>query len=261
MNQILLRDKIYMTPELIRKKKIYKIRIIISLILILGLITYYIYAEVERNKEVAVASEIMNQISSQVQVASVQKVKDDTTTKKIVNDVLIVELDREASDAASSEIAEPVRVEETTVPADDSAASVTTVSNSGVSYTTEAVLDIPSLGINYPVLSETSEELLKISLNKFWGGKPNAVGNYVIVGHNYANGNLFGKLSQISVGDTLSLTDMMGRKVNYEVYDRYIVDPEDVSCTSQLTNGRVEMTLITCKEYGTKRLVVKCRKI
>ena len=76
-----------------------------------------------------------------------------------------------------------------------------------------------------------------------------------------SNGKLFGKLKDINIGDTCTLKDMKGRTVTYEVYERYIVDPTDVSCTSQLTNGQVEMTLITCKEYGTKRLVVKCKKI
>ena len=40
-----------------------------------------------------------------------------------------------------------------------------------------ANLNIPSLGIKYPVLSSTSTALLKISLNKYWGANPNEVGN------------------------------------------------------------------------------------
>ena len=30
---------------------------------------------------------------------------------------------------------------------------------------------------------------IKISLNKYWGGAPNTIGNYCIVGHNYKNKN------------------------------------------------------------------------
>ena len=65
----------------------------------------------------------------------------------------------------------------------------------------------------------------------------------------------------MEIGDTATLQDTKGRTLTYEVYDIYIVDPTDVSCTSQLTNGRREMTLITCKNYGTQRLVVKCREV
>ena len=257
MNQILLREKLYVTPELRRKKKMYKIRIFISLFLICLLIGYYVYAEIERKMEVGVSADILTQLAeTTITTRGPSQLNNDNTTRTIINDVLIVELDREESDAASEGviIGVPEDVEETPV-------TVTTTANNGVNYTTESILNIPSLGINYPVLSETSEELLKISLNKYWGGRPNAVGNYCIVGHNYANGTLFGKLASINIGDTCVLTDMLGREAVYEVYDKYVVEPEDTSCTSQLTNGRVEMTLITCKEYGTRRLVVKCRKI
>ena len=116
-------------------------------------------------------------------------------------------------------------------------------------------------GIDYPVLSETSEELLKISLNKFWGPNPNEIGNYCIVGHNYTNKKMFGKLSEIKNGDIVELTSNNGEVVNYIVYNKYIVEPDDVACTSQLTGGQREVTLITCTNHGKQRLVVKAREV
>ena len=71
---------------------------------------------------------------------------------------------------------------------------------------------------------------------------------------------MFGKLSQINLGDIIELTDLTGRTLQYEVYDKYKVNPDDTSCTSQLTNGKREVTLITCSNYGTQRLVVKARE-
>ena len=146
--------------------------------------------------------------------------------------------------------------------------STTTTSNTidsqitanGQTYTTEAILDYPKLGINYPVLSEESEELLKVSLCKYWGPNPNKVGNYCIVGHNYKSGKMFGKLSGAEIGDEVNLKDLSGNTVTYVVYNRYVVDPTDVSCTSQLTNGQREITLITCTNYGQDRLVIKARE-
>ena len=49
-----------------------------------------------------------------------------------------------------------------------------------------------------------------------------------------------------------------------KVYDKFIIDPNDNSCTSQLTNGKTEITLITCyyqpgDVHASKRLVVKAR--
>ena len=51
------------------------------------------------------------------------------------------------------------------------------------------------------------------------------------------------------------------RTLTYKVYDKYVIDPTDVSCTSQRTNGRKEVTLITCRNSGKQRLVVKATEV
>ena len=140
-------------------------------------------------------------------------------------------------------------------------ASTEYITVDGIDYNVEAKIRIERLDIDYPVLSETSEELLKIAVNKYWGGAPNTVGNYCVVGHNYKSKKMFGRLSEIVSGDIVELEDMKGNVVKYSVYDKYIVEPDDTACTSQLTNGRREVTLITCTNYGKQRLVVKAREI
>lgn len=241
MNQILVTKKLYITPELRRKKRIYKIRFFLSIFAICLLFSYYIYAEYDKNKSEEVSKQILTHISSKTN-------EEDTTVRTVVNDVLIVSLDA----TVANEI-ESVPIVET----EDE--YVDTTNNE--EYKSEAILKISSLGLEYPVLSQTSEELLKISLNKYWGPGPNEIGNYCIVGHNYKNGKMFGNLSKMEIGDTATLQAIGGKDVIYEVYDKYVVEPEDVSCTSQLTGGRRELTLITCANYGTQRLVLKCREI
>ena len=232
MNQILVTEKIYVTPELKRKKKIYQFAFLISIICVCLLSSYYIYAEYDRTKSEEVSQEILAEI--------------DNTTINQDDGILRVALEADTQE-------QNVEIQETE--------SNKYVTQSGATYTTEAVLNIPSLGINYPVLSDTSEELLKISLNKFWGPSPNTVGNYCIVGHNYKNKKMFGKLADIKNGDIVELTDNSGKTIKYAVYNKYVVNPEDVACTSQLTNGNKEVTLITCTNYGKQRLVVKAREV
>jgi len=130
----------------------------------------------------------------------------------------------------------------------------------GKTYKTIAILYIPTLDIQYPVLSSTSKELLKISLNKYWGPNPNKPGNFCIVGHNYNDDNFFGKLHNIEIGHFVQLTDMSGKTLQYKVYDTYIVDPDNTDCTSQLTNGETEITLITCTKNFKQRFIGKARK-
>lgn len=262
MNQILVTEKLYVTPELHRKKKFYKVQLFLSVFLVCLFSSYYIYAEYDRSKSEEVSQEILSDIRFEV---SNTNASDSTTIKRSDNAIVVAILEEEPID--EQEIAQ--------IQIDNSSNSNNTSGNSSLElnggyYTTkdgkkvytEAILNIPRLEINYPVLSETSEELLKISVNKYWGPNgPNEVGNYCIVGHNYKNKKMFGKLSEIANGDTVELTDKTGRTITYSVYDRYIVDPTDVACTSQLTNGRKEVTLITCCNYGTQRLVVKAREV
>ena len=243
MNQILVTEKLYVTPELKRKKKMYKVQFFISVFLICLLSSYYIYAEYDRNK----SEEVSQLLLSEVDVA-----EDDTTKKSTKNDALIIVLNENEAER---------------VVAEENASTNEIISNTtvdGVTYTTEAIITIPKIGITYPVLSDTSDELLSISVNRYWPEqdklKPNEVGNYCIVGHNYRNGKMFGRLNELVNGDIVVIKDMTGRTIQYEVYDRYIVDPEDTRCTTQRTNGRKEVTLITCTNYGTQRLVVKCKE-
>lgn len=129
----------------------------------------------------------------------------------------------------------------------------------GEKYTIIGSLKIPKINIEYNILSSTSVELLKVSLNKYWGAEPNEVGNMCIVGHNYLDSRFFGELHTLNKGDVIEVTDSYNRIEKYYVYDMFIADPYDTRCTSQITNGEKEITLITCYNKGTQRLVVKAR--
>ena len=241
MNQILVSEKVYVTKEMRRKKRIYKTLYIISVIIVIVLSLYYIISEKNKIAKEGLSHEILEQIAN------------DNTI--IEEHTIVVSLDNNSDDSQVIQI-EDARQSEDTEPI---ASEITT--SDGQNYETEAVLSIPKLGISYPVLTNESEELLKVSLCKYWGPSPNEVGNYCIVGHNYKSGKMFGKLANAYVGDEVTLKDLSGRVITYSIYNRYVVEPTDVSCTSQLTNGQRELTLITCTDYGKRRLIVKAREV
>ena len=250
MNQILVTEKLYVTPELKRKKRIYKIELFLSVFLICLLFSYYIYAEYDRNKSEEVSKEILAEIKEQV----------DTTVKKDENDKIVVILEvpgtqEDNEDKTENQNNNQTKTNNTKID------TKTYTSKDGVKYTTEAILKIPKINIEYPVLSPTSDALLFVSLNKYWGPQPNEVGNYCIVGHYYENGKMFGKLHKLKNGDKAELTDLSGNTLKYQVYNKYVVEPTDTRCTSQLTDGRKELTLITCTNGGKQRLVVKLRQV
>lgn len=256
MNQILITQKLYITPELKRKKKMYKFDFILSLFLVIVLCSICIYAEYDRNKSEAVSQEILTSMTA-------QNIEDDTTIRPKDN-VLVVALD----DTTEEELEEikPIvnnaSVIKTTQeePAKQVLPSVYTDSK-GNKYATVGTINIPKINVNYPILSETSDELLKVSICKFWGPNPNEVGNLCLVGHNYRNSRFFSKVPKLENGDKIEIMDLTGTTVTYEVYDSHTVDPEDVSDTTQKTNGEKEVTLITCTNDNKLRVVVKAREI
>lgn len=137
----------------------------------------------------------------------------------------------------------------------------------GYTYTTIATINIPKISVEYPILDgetdsvEETEALLKMSPTKFHGADPNEVGNFCIVGHNYRNTKFFSKVPTLENGDVIEIKDLSGRAIQYRVYNKYVVEPTDVSCTTQLTNGQKEITLITCTDDSKQRVVVKAREV
>ena len=127
-------------------------------------------------------------------------------------------------------------------------------------YDVIAKLEIPKIDLDTYILKTYSNASLNISVVKFWGAKPNTVGNFCIAGHNFKNKNMFHNLKELSVGDNLFVIDNNIGRVEYSVYDIYMVLPEDVSPLSQKTNGEKEVTLITCTNDSSKRIIVKAKE-
>lgn len=122
------------------------------------------------------------------------------------------------------------------------------------------LLKIDKINLMYPILSNSSEELLKISPCRFYGPMPNEIGNLCIAGHNYASQKHFGKLTSLETNDIFQVYDLNGNYVDYIIYEIKEVPANDTSCTSQDTNNLREVTLITCNTIRGTRIVVKAKE-
>lgn len=254
MNQILVTEKLYITPELKRKKKVYKFNFLLSIFLICVLTSLYIYAEYDRNKSEATSQQILEEINQ-----TLASTVEDTTIAR--DDILLVVLNGTIEDYNEIDNNEIIDITPTTVEAE------TKLSPSGYKYKTIATIEIPKINVTYGIVQgetgsiEETDALLKMSPVKFHGCEPNQVGNFCIVGHNYRNTKFFSKVPTLVVGDTVNLTDLTGKTITYEVYDKHTVDPSDTRDTTQLTGGKKEVTLITCTDDSKQRVIVKCREI
>lgn len=122
-----------------------------------------------------------------------------------------------------------------------------------------AKLEIPKINLITDVLKDYSEDNLKISVTKFYKGLPNEEGNFCIAGHNYIVSNMFHNLKRLEIGDMIYLTDRFKGKLEYYIFEKQIVNPKDVNCLSQETEGNIELTLITCTSDSMNRIIIKAR--
>jgi len=121
-------------------------------------------------------------------------------------------------------------------------------------------ISIYKLGLQKNILDKTTDSSLSLSVTKFYGPNINEKGNFCITGHNYKN--IFAYLDNLELGDTFYIVDKKrSEKVTYKIYDKYTVNPNELECLNQDTDGKREVTLITCNPGGLTRLILKAREI
>lgn len=250
MNQILVTEKIYVTPELKRKKKTYKFLFVVSIFLIILLFSFSIYAEYDRNKEEKISEDILSFLTTQIDNTKISS-RENALVVKITQDMFEeMEENNNFEDISSN----ATQLQMTT------ATSTYTASN-GKEYEFVGVVTIPKLNITYPILSKTTDELMKVSACKFHGANPNEVGNLCIIAHNYRRkGVFFSDVPDLVNGDIVEIEDLSQKTIQYEVYDVHTVLPNNREDTTQMTNGRKEVTLITCTDDSKERVIVRCKE-
>ena len=134
-------------------------------------------------------------------------------------------------------------------------------------YDVIGIVTIPKINIQYPILAietsnpEETKEPMRYGIVKYWGGNVNDYGNLSIAGHNNYNGTMFGKTKNLEIGDIVELTDLTKTTLQYEIYDIFVTDPNDVSILATKDETIREVTLITCTNGNRERLILKAKQI
>ena len=134
-------------------------------------------------------------------------------------------------------------------------------------YKVIGIVKIPKIEIEYPILDidtynpEETKEPMKFSIVKYWGGNVNDYGNLSIAGHNNYDGTMFGKTKKLVKGDIVELTDLNNKTIQYEIYDIFVTDPNDVTILQTKDENIREVTLITCTNGNKQRLILKAREV
>ena len=107
-------------------------------------------------------------------------------------------------------------------------------------------IKIDKIGIEYPIVSigtsnpEETKAPMKIAIVKYWGG--NVTKN-------------------LEVGDSIELTDLNKHTISYQIYRKFVTDPNDISILKTEDNSIREVTLITCTNGNKERLILKAEEI
>lgn len=112
-------------------------------------------------------------------------------------------------------------------------------------------VEIPTLGLKLPVMAEWDYTRLRIAPCRQFGSS--RTDNLVIAAHNYDTH--FGKLKELSKGDTVIFTDMEGIVSTYCIEKLETLSPDAVDT---VLNSGYDLVLYTCTKGGKTRVTVFC---
>lgn len=136
---------------------------------------------------------------------------------------------------------------------------INTYIDNGTEYSVIGLIEIPKINLNYPILSEINDDLLKIAPCKFHGSMPNEYGNLCIAGHNYDNYKFFSKIPSLRTNDEILIHDMNGNTLKYLVTDNFEVKENELDRVINSDNSIKQITLITCNNSNSNRIIIKAK--
>lgn len=114
-------------------------------------------------------------------------------------------------------------------------------------------LDIPSLELSLPVMSEWSYPKLKLAPCRYQGSA--YLDDLIICAHNYDAH--FGRLKELEPGNEITFTDAAGNAFSYSVTETEVLATTD---TEKMENEGWDLTLFTCTVGGEKRVTIRCER-
>lgn len=128
-------------------------------------------------------------------------------------------------------------------------------------FETIGTIEIPKTDVSYPILVKSSRKALETAVVIYYPSDPvlNTPGNIVIAGHNYRNGQFFSNNKRLSEGDEIYITDLDRNRVKYIIYDIFEASDTDTSFYNRDTDGAREITLTTCTDDSSARLIIEAR--
>lgn len=132
-------------------------------------------------------------------------------------------------------------------------------------YDVIGYIEIPKTDVEYPIIPDyqSSINALNVGIVMLYPSNIglNEPGNTVLAGHNYRDGSFFSNNKRLQEGDKIYITDTSGERVEYEIYNKYETSTSDSSYMNRDTEGRRELSLTTCTDDTSARLIIWAKEV
>lgn len=220
--------------------KLLTIFLVIIFIALIATVGPFIYNEIKTGLAIKKGLDTFEDTSNhekEIQTVEVNKDEDVDVAKGTLEDIL-----NELNSESNSETSEDI-----------SSSNPTTQTEN---YEPIGKIKISRTNINYPIYGNISKNTLEAGVAIAYGPGLNQAGNTVIYGHNFRNGKFFSNNKKLKAGDVIDITDLDGNTVEYKIYSIYTTTPTDASYMIRDTEGRREISLQTCTDDNSKRLII-----
>lgn len=122
----------------------------------------------------------------------------------------------------------------------------------------KSVIEIPSLSIVSPITEGVGSNM-DYSVGHFPATpKLNEEGNICLAGHSSEIYDcVFNDLHKVDVGDTINIYDESGKKYEYTVVKSRTISPDSLGVLNDYGDNR--LTIVTCTDKGTRRLLITAK--
>ena len=122
------------------------------------------------------------------------------------------------------------------------------------------IIEIPDINLNSVIVVGTESGNLRCAIGHMTGtAHIGQIGNCVLAGHRGGiYGTFFKNIDMLRNGAEVKVINMRKQTYTYEVYEQFVVNPDDMSVTVDI-DEETTLTLISCEDDGATRLIVRCR--
>ena len=125
-------------------------------------------------------------------------------------------------------------------------------------YNVLGKIAIEKIGVEQYILDSKEDDALEAGVIKLYGGTLNNYGNFCIAGHNKTG--IFERLNEMEVEDTFKIIEPNLTETTYRITEIYSAEADDLRSLLQ-DDEKIEITLITCENGSTTRLIVKAEEV